>query len=395
MSGSRFGNRWPPRRRPRRSDGAEGPKKRETRWPARIVTGIFVAAALVAIGKFVVPAVDNLLSGDDGAPRLQVEARVVDRETERGLISLRSEPTPSTAPQVDLYIRNEGDGSASLGQVEVTIQHAVQLDSCIPPQGGGPALPPIVRPYYINLPISPLPGERHITRSLDQTVEAEGAVPVHLIFRTLEDEQLDQVYLLKLRLVPDDGAPIDLGRFLLSLPGAINRTGAWLPEDARSLENLRTFHDRLASTWCYRRNVAIVHELLPLDARSSAPMKALSAARPAPSWASFADPLPARAAAVRLLKSIHRSDQAPTLAVYAAERAGDRTFEASIRRRAAGIDLEQAEELLEDEGDAVKTGLFRLREALAIEPSAEAEELLPRAEAELRQAEHVTAELGY
>lgn len=367
----------------------------ERKWPALIVTGIFVAAALVAIVKFVGPPVEGLFSNGGDSVRLRVDPQIVDREPERGLINLRSEPTPATAPQVDLYVRNEGGSPVSLGRVEIRIERAIQLSSCIPPQGAGPGLPPLERPLYVNLPLLPLPGERDIVRNLDETVEAGGAVPVHLIFRSLEEEQLDEVYLLRVTLDPDGGAPLGLGRFLLSLPGAINRTGAWLPEEAASLNDLRSFHQRLISTWCYRRNLAIVGELTQMGGRRSAPMKVLSAVRPAPNWAVFADPLPAREAAVRLLKDAPPESRAPTLAVFAAERTGDPRFVAAIRRRAAKAELREARQDIEGEDGIAKAGLIELREALAIESAAAGRRLLPRAEAKLRQAEHAAGELAY
>jgi hypothetical protein len=123
-------------------------------------------------------------------------------------------------------------------------------------------------------------------------------------------------------------------------------------------------------------------------------MKKLADFLPAPGWATFADPLPAGQAALSLLRNHSPADGEPTLAVFAAEQTGDEHFVAAVRRRAARIELEEAEQALEGEGSP-KLGLIELREALTLEPSAAAKSLLPRAEAKLRQAEHSAAELGY
>jgi hypothetical protein len=147
---------------------------------------------LVAIGKLVVPATADLLWFDDGSRDLRVKAQIVDREPQRSLISLRPEPTPATAPQVDLYVSNEGSASASLGKAEITIQRSFELDSCVPPQGAGPELP-ATRTALLREPAVRSPSRRAAPRPLHgPDRRSRRRRIIRLIFRSLEEEQLDQ-----------------------------------------------------------------------------------------------------------------------------------------------------------------------------------------------------------
>jgi hypothetical protein len=333
----------------------------------------------------------HLFVGDGEAEvSIVVESRVVNRRPEYGFIDNHRVPTRATAPQIDLYVRNEGPDTVHLTKVKIEVIEMALLETCIPPQGGGPEAPPFELSYFVNLPINPLPEERTIYRTLSQSVPPGVSGSVNLYLRTLEAESLSQLYALRLTLLSGDTAePVDVGRYVIGLPGPVSRSGSILPEDRNAIGNLYGFDSGLESTWCYRRNMAEVSRLLALPGKRSPAMKALESMQPAPNWSTYADPRPPRAAAQALLEPPSFLDL-PSLAVFAAERAGNGGFQSEIEERAVAILLRSAEEAIDFQP---LQAILSARAALGFEDSPAGREILARAEAHLRGLEDVSGEL--
>jgi hypothetical protein len=333
----------------------------------------------------------HVFSDDEPAVSLAVEPRVVNGQPDYGRVANHSVPTRATVPQIDLYVRNKGDETVELGRVKIEVVDSAVLENCIPPQGGGPEEPPFELSYFINLPVSPLPEERIIYRTLHQRVPPEGSGSVNLYLRTLETETLEQIYALRVTLLTGDGGePVDAGRFVIGLPGPVSRFGSILPENPAAIDDLYPFDSELESTWCYRRNMAAVNRFGAMPGMRSPSMKAIDSARPAPNWSGYADQRPARSAAEALLEPPGFIDL-PSLAVFAAERTGDRRFVSGVEERATAILLAAAEEQM---STSPRRAVLEARAALKAEDSPEGREILALAEAGLRELEDVSGELS-
>jgi hypothetical protein len=327
-------------------------------------------------------AVIGMFSPGGNQPiQIVVEPRLVNRELGyESVVDMTTPPRP-TAPQIDVYIRNKGDHAVQLRKAKIEVLDSGRLESCIPPQGGGPEPPPFELSYFINLPIFPLQGEQTVYRTLNQQVASGGAGSVNLYLRTLEQETQEGLFALRVTLITEEPTEsINVGRFIVGLPGSVHRYGDILPEDRQAIQNLQNFEEHLESTWCYRSNLATVNRFIALPGMRSPAMKALNSIRLAPNWPSFADPRQPREAAEALLK-LHAFVDAPMLAIFAAERTGDTQFEAEIKRRAVAMSLRYAEEEL---GFAPRKAILDTCAALAISDSTAGREILARAEASLR-----------
>lgn len=327
-------------------------------------------------------------------PALVVSTAIVDRQTEMGLVGGHGVPTRSSAPQVDVWIRNEGSKAVELESAQVDVTAGAQLLPCRSPQGGGPEEAQFERSYFINLPFSPS-GEASVpSRPLHQSIAPGGAGEVKLYFRTLEWEALEELYGLRVRLrTTGDPQPVEVGRFVVSLPGSVVRDGAFLPEDRAVLEEAARFDERLESTWCYRRNMALLKRFESLPGRRSDAMKELPSWLPASNWDAFADPAPARRAAVEMLRP-ETLLGAPILAVFAARTTGDRQFVQRIRKRAIVALLHEAGRSLHPAPGVPRRAIFDASAAIALGGPPAAKQTLIHAEAALRGLEDVSGELS-
>ena len=152
------------------------------------------------------------------------------------------------------------------------------------------------------------------------------------------------LYQLRVQIVTSERRPLDVGRFLIAAPGAIERSGATLPESDALLTG-PTVNDRLPLTWtwCYRRNLTELRRMIALPGRRSRDVAALAGVVPAAHWRSAMDPTPAREAAVRMLGD---RDLNPLEAVFAAASTHDAEFTHSVRMQAAARLLESAQRAL-------------------------------------------------
>jgi hypothetical protein len=191
------------------------------------------------------------------------------------------------------------------------------------------------------------------------------------------------LYALRVELVTDRGStPVEVGRFVIGLQSPPYGGSPILPA-GESAPSVGAGSERLASTWCLRRNLAALKGLLSEPGKRSPTLASLLPFRLGSWWASFADPRPARAAVEPLLHS--PIDEGPLLAVYAAEQTGNEELIARTRKRAALLLLHTAEERLSSPyNQMAASSSIPARQSLSLVPSDRARRVLREGEA--RQA---------
>jgi hypothetical protein len=299
--------------------------------------------------------------------------------------------TLESEPAITATVRNEGTNTAWVEEARVTVLDGTRLPTCFT-QGGGPDVPHS-KPYRVTMPEFPGAGQQVIRRPLHVEVQpGHGARPL-LQFQKLLTSVTD-LYAIDVKYVVDPGGEVlDLGRFVIGVPGSPARGGYTLPESQSALtsEEFRSIGtDVSASTaWCLRHNLEGVRRLAAEPGRRSAPVRALSDVRTAPAWAEIEDREPPREAVEVLLED---SDfDAPLYAVEAAAETGDPAYEEEVRKRAAAILIGRAEEHL---GDTATLSVGLVERALWLEHDDAARSLLAKAKDEaIAQEERRTREL--
>jgi hypothetical protein len=348
-----------------------------------------VAGILTAIG---VDPVSSWFGGGNGGDgswgdlRLQRPVALTNGEPRMVDIADTSRWTTSTMPQIDFTIRNEGSGRIPLGRVRIEITDSARITPCLPPQGDEGAIP-VAETFFVDLPLLPVPSEQVVYRQLHHEVPPRRAARFKLYFRSLEGLG-DDLFAVHVSLLgPQTGQALGIGRFVLSLPGALPRYDLYLPESTESLKRARELNSLLPSTWCFRRNLAVVRRFLSLPGTRSPALKALSLVNMPPRWDWLADPRPPAAAVEPLL---HSGDffLGPVLAEFAAGRAADPELLAATQKRAARLLRRTVESSLAQEPPSSPIDLAVEAHVLSrVAPSDEARLLLERSKATLRRSE--------
>lgn len=306
--------------------------------------------------------------------------------------------TPESEPTVTATVRNEGEDTAFIDEARVTIFDGTRLHECFT-QGGGPDVPHS-KPYRLTMPEYPGTKPQVVHRQMHVEVRpGSGARPL-LRFQKLLDSATD-LYAIDVKFIVDPGQKeLDLGRFVIGVPGAPDRGGTTLPEDESALTN-ELFEDGVSSDpavpWCLHHNLEGVRRLAADPGRRSSEIAALSQLRVAPAWAKFANLESPREAVKTLLDPEAPDVEGEVYAVEAAAETGDSAFEAQVRRRAVALLVERGEE---DLGKAAESAAGEAERALALEPDEAAKRLLTEAKAAAivqaadRQAELEADETG-
>jgi hypothetical protein len=266
---------------------------------------------------------------------------LVDGYTRQNRVGDRAQWVRSTVPQIDFIIRNSGKDRVALNRVRVEVVSSDRLTACELPQGGG-GLIPATQSFFIDLPLYPSQDERLVYRRLSQEVLPERATRIKLYFRSLGlplayDSFADDLFDLRVSILgSQEGQELNVGSFLLSLPGAIPRGGAFLPESTAALEQSVALRSHLASTWCYRRNKAVINHFLSLAGKRSPEIEALADSQRPRGWSRFVDRRSAREAIAPLLKTrrVQGYFLSPLLALYAAQTTHDQALIATTKREA-------------------------------------------------------------
>ena len=369
------------------SDSGPSSRRDTILFYAAVLGGIAAIIGIVSAVVFYGGKVIDLFDGDDGygGGRIEVsQVNVKNLQESVTLVDGRAVQAAASLPAIDVTVRNTGTGSVLLTQARVTIEDSARFSYC--PFGGGADIP-ASPPYLVLLPVMPRPEEQVRRRPLHEEVPVGGFDRFVLQFGIIPSDGLtDHLYALHVELLTDrPQQTVDVGRFLLGVPDTLARHGLLFPENRLVFENLAQPFERprrLATVWCYRRNVAELRRLLRTPGRRSPEVKALSRLHLVPGWEDAVEGKTPRQAAEALLRSDEY--EAPTLAVFAAELTDDEAFTEATRMQAAAELMERAEE--EMARGSIGAALDA-RRVLAILPSPQAQSLWERAEARMREIE--------
>lgn len=355
------------------------------------------AVALSVIGGFGYTlgtgALADLLDGPDTARLRLGEVVVVNGKSTFRSVDSSYEQSRDTAPQVDVTVRNTGSSTAWIRKARITVLDSARIPDCVYAGGAGGQIPQSV-PYRITLPELPLPSERVIRRSLHEEVGPGDAHRVLLIFQPKSWVSPNQLFAIQIQLIAEPPRQVfDVGRFVLSVPDPISRAGYVLPEDPEVLGSGNLGDERLASTWCLRRNLDSVRRITALPGKRSPQTAALEHVRPAGNWRRYANDRPPADAVEPLFNADEDLvPEAPALAAFAAAASGNQALADATRARAADRLLATAREELRGPSRHPEGAIRAIRQALALVPSAEAKSLLWRAEAAQQAVEEELAE---
>jgi hypothetical protein len=246
---------------------------------------------------------------------------------------------------------------------------------------------PVAGRYAVQLPFLPAADERTVVKPLHDIVPAGGVDRFQLFFGATRFGEDDNLYALHVEVGTEGGGTVDAGRFVLGVPTTVDRSGYILPEDDSALHNETFNSNRLASTWCYRYNLASVRRIISRPGKRTGDIAALEHISLASAWSGWADDRAPRDTVAPLLTD-PELDYGPLVAVFAAERSGDHALFESTRRRAATILLDRAEGELKPGPRFSPDGASQDAHAsLNLSSSARGKELVARAEVLKREQE--------
>jgi archaellin len=343
---------------------------------AGLIGGVWVALT------FLVDKSEDLIGTTDGNGIEVRQVVLANGQFGSRLVDGSFVQTDGSTPQVDITVRNTGKNPVLLTQARITIEDSTRLAVCEYSSGDVVASG---KDYATELQVLPTPRERVVKRPLHQEVGPGAADRFRVLFRLSDPGQESYLYAVRVELVTDQGQqPVEVGRFVLGLPAPIVENGRILPEG--DFEPGIYASERLASTWCLRRNLAGLKRLLETPGKRSPEVSDSLPFQWADWWQGFADHRSARAAVMPLLDS--PVNEAPVLAVFAAEQTGDQQLVERTRERAAQLMLEQAKEALDSPYLTMRSAAEMLvRQAIALRQSPQAWKLLRQAETQSGVAE--------
>lgn len=373
-------NLW--RRKPRRhlaSEAISGLRPGGGEKGGSLVRGLTIIAAIATIVGTVF-AVRNGCGGSGEANLMAVRSTVVNRPPEYMNAAGVLRQKPETEPTIEAEIRNTGNATGWVERALVTVEDVTDLPECLTQGGSGES--PRTKRYRITLPEYPGVGKRVRSHDLHVEVGPGNAVIARLAFQ-VRDFGVQDLFALHVRLLAaPSGRSLNLGRFVIGVPGPPSRSGLLFPETEGLLEKEEALQSRLVSSWCYRRNVASAHRLTARPGKRSADIKALAHLYLAPIWSSWADKRPPRSAIAPLF---HSGDvEGPLLAVFAAKQTGDADLSAAVRRRAAATFLQQARESMDE---WARGALGDLERSISLRDTSAARTLMREAEVKARVEE--------
>jgi hypothetical protein len=381
--------RWPWRRRAEELswEVRVGSASSRRRWQRRIPRWLEIAAACAAIlgaGFLLEPKIVGLFGGDD--VRLELaEIAVSNSRPEYAGVGLGVVQKPASEPTILATVRNLGENTAWIDEARVTVLEGTRLGVCYNQGGGGDV--PHSKPYRVTLPEFPTAERRLIRRDLH--VEVQPGRGVRPLLRFQRDSAGETVlYAIDVRYVVDPGHHVlDAGRFVIGVPGPVERSGLVLPENEAILAD-RSFPRRdLLVSWCFRHNLAGVRRVIAQPGRRSADVASLAHLRQASAWPKIANHSPPRTAVEELL-----SNEAPDAVFYALDAAGqtqDAGYEEAVRKRVISVLTRRGTEELDDYALGAVADAERI---LSLRRTASASSLLARAKAARDVEERVAEE---
>jgi len=334
-------------------------------WCTVVCTVIAVLGFGLTVGKELVESATAHGKDPEGTVVVTQEYVINAAEPAEAINEGTGAQTLTSSPTVEATVFNKTAHRVLIEQARVSIEAYATLRLCFS-QGGGPGPQP--NPYVIHLATNPLPSERVVEAPMHEQVGPEEVDRIALRFGAdLSGAGGYALYLLHIQLhAYGEKKDLDLGRFALSAPGRIPTLAGYLPDDNSFLQGFTTGPFKAAHleiTWCLKRNLAALHQILDNSARRAPELALFDQPVLASQWRQLQDHLPPRQAATRLLEEDSGPDDAGD-AVYAAEQTKAPRFEALIRKQASQQLLGWASKELETVEPAVVEQ--QVREALAM-----------------------------
>jgi hypothetical protein len=278
----------------------------------------------------------------------------------------------SSSPTIDVLLHNGSRRHLLVERAKTTIESYGYVYLCFS-QGGGPLPEP--PPHVTRLPVFPLQSEDVVETHLRDEIPPEESDSIPLLFDAPRPQfEGYGIYKLRVQLrVYGSKTPLNVGRFVLSMPSTLPSYDGYFPEDNDFFKQFISGPFKgawLAVTWCLKRNLDSLQSVLSGAGIRSPELALLDRPVLASHWARLQDRTPPRRAALLLL----RQRQA-ALAVFAASRSGDLVFESLVRRRAATALLDTAEKQL-TASQPTESGEQEVRMALEIEQTPRGRQLL-------------------
>jgi hypothetical protein len=325
------------KRRSRRG-AAKRKSRRETIifWCELVGTFIIVLTFVLTFGKKSIESTPAHATRPEGKVAVTQEYVINAAEPAEVVNEGAGVQTLTSSPTVEATVFNKTADRVMIEQARVSIEAYATLRLCFT-QGGGPLPQP--NPYVIHLAINPLSSERVVEAPMHEQIGPEEVDRIALRFGAdLSGAGGYALYLLHIQLqVYGEKKDLDLGRFALSAPGRIPTFSGYLPDQNSFLQEFTTgsfksYH--LQTTWCLKRNLASLHQILDNSARRAPELALFDQPVLASRWGQLQDHLPPRQAATRLLAEDGGPEDAGD-AVYAAEQTKDPGFESRIRKQAS------------------------------------------------------------
>jgi hypothetical protein len=355
-------------------------------WVELVGGLLAITAILYGFGGTAVRWAGDIFGGaGSGKGKVEVVVTGVDNRAERMAYAGGTfVQTRATTPRIDVTLRNSGDSSVLVTEARIVVEDSAWLPICVFP-GAGPV--PVAGRYAVQLPFLPGQGERTVVKPLHDIVPAGGVDRLQVYFGALRFGEDDNLYALHVEIGTEEGETGDAGRFVLGVPTTVNRSGYILPEDDFALHTETFNPNRLASSWCYRYNLASVRRIISQPGKRTSDIAALADIRVVPDWSQWADDRPPRDAVTPLLTD-PELNYGPLVAVFAAERSGDHHLLERTRARAAVILLDRAERELKPGPRFLPEFAVEFAHAsLSLVSSDRGRELLSRAEERQREWE--------
>jgi hypothetical protein len=359
------------------------------RWWRRIPRSLEIAAACAAIlgaGFLLEPKIASLFT--DGDVNLELaEITVSNPRPEYATAGRDIGQKPATEPTVVATVRNRGEDTAWIDEARVTVLQGVRLEECAR-QGAGGGDVPHSKAYGVTLPEFPGTERRFVLRDLHVEVQPGHGVRPLLRFQKNAFGATD-LYAINVRYVVDPGNHVlNAGRFVIGIPGPVERSGLVLPENETILTGQAPIRGDLLTSWCFRHNLAGVRRVIAQPGHRSADIAALTHLRPAPAWRRIANHSPPREAVEELLSS--EVPDAVLYALDAAEQTKNPGYEDAVRKRAISVLARRGVKELDDNGFAAVAYAERL---LSLGRTPSAKDLFSRAiAAKSAEEEHFAEE---
>jgi len=373
----------------------KGLKARLARWKEKVPGVVAVISGLIAIAVGVItlaPTVEGWFEGEP--PPVEVELGEVSVSNPRMRYAGAGQ-APETEPMVTATVRNNGENTAYVDEARITVLDGTHIKTCFT-QGGGPEVPH-TKPYRVTMPEFPSVRQQVIHEPLHVEIQpGHGARPL-LKFQKRLTASTD-LYEIDVKYVVDPGEKVlDVGRFVIGVPGPPDRGGYTIPEDQEALTSeefrggpsvnpeLSELAENLVSStsWCLLHNLEGVRRLAADPGRRGVEIKALAHVVPAPAW----EEIEAERGAPREAVEKFLGEEFPlaiAFAVDAAEATGEPGYEKEVRRRAAAKLIEIGEKDLDDGGTVA---IEAIEQAIALEPADAGTDLLAEAKAAAITAE--------